>query len=190
MDLKHPLSSLNNYTSWLLKIGKAPLSGDIVDKFMEGALRSLIEYKNYKVKFKTDALILNCLLEHCQEKEMKKKLVQFARVDFDMVKRLVSHKSGYKIHIVSRQAYTELVSWGVAVELIDASVDSMGGMINYSALYLKILEKILGSTAVCVIYISGLKILDDLFLKWCAELTVRDLLYILSLMCLVSLTKK
>jgi hypothetical protein len=76
----------------------------------------------------------------------------------------------YGVYICNSETLGLLQDLKLPVETIDFSKDVSSGAVTTQELYLRVLARF--STQTCFVYIHGMTVLDDLFLKWCCE--VRD----------------
>jgi hypothetical protein len=73
----------------------------------------------------------------------------------------------YGIYICTSSTLAEMKEVGLVVETVDLSSVVASGSSTLDDMYLRLLSCF--SFPTCFVYVHGLEVIDDLFLKWCCE---------------------
>jgi len=165
------LRHIANFTVWLLDVFRSPLTDAHREWFLARCQEKALLIPPEPAPPINSLLVAHCLASTCPKKNLRSWLLGAAVGLPEEAKLFISRKNNeYGVHFCTSDALRELKRLGLYVEVLDFSHVGSGTK-AIDDFYLQVISRFTGFH--CFVYVRGLDVVEDLFLKWCCEYTHR-----------------
>jgi hypothetical protein len=162
------------YTKWLADVLRSPISEEVKQWFLTVGQNLIATPPPYSItktgeQVTHTAVIAYCLARACPSPFLKQIFSGACVLPKDMeVEKYCTRKNGkYGVYFCNSHTLPELRKAGLPVAVIDLGIVASSGMTSSDSLYLQLIGLFGGFTS--FVYVQGLEVMEDLFLKWCCE---------------------
>eukprot|EP00026_Physarum_polycephalum_P000107 Phypoly_transcript_00107.p1 GENE.Phypoly_transcript_00107~~Phypoly_transcript_00107.p1 ORF type:complete len:2193 (+),score=228.94 Phypoly_transcript_00107:718-6579(+) len=161
----------DSFTVWLLDVFRSPLPDVHREWFLARCQEKALLIPPEPTPPINSLLVAYCLASTCPEISLRSWLLGAAVALPEEAKQFISRKNNeYGVHFCTSDALRELKRLGLYVEVLDFSHVGTGTK-SIDDCYLQVISRFAGFH--CFVYVRGLDVVEDLFLKWCCEYTHR-----------------